>query len=909
MKHIRALYARLVPSSLTWSSVVKSGKTLAPMILRIVGLVVGNLSVTRVKITFGYARRVAGLYRRLGSKGLAIYLKTCYVLLQQSIGGFKSAPYLIGKMNVARTRSGVPRIIDRRDRALIRQGDVTIMRLWLSLFGLYRVIDFRGTLKLQTITQPGLDLSSNGMIDIWRKWLPVFLLKAEQTSGLPWKIRLDRELTPYSIPLIRKASPNSGGLSSVAALPLDIVKWTLAPQALQISLSRYLQDVDGLELAWGLKSLFKQVQRWMTPTRVIYARCLRSNPFAKNPFVRDPQWCHHGPFEPESPKEIVTRNISEVETTWGPVGGLGALGFKHEPGKIRVFAMVDAITQGILLPLHNRLFKALKGIGQDGTFDQVAPLERLIKRMDDPKKTWIASYDLSAATDRLPLVLQQMILEQMGSVSMAKHWGNLLVGRPYKLPKEAKSWNLGFDQVTYAVGQPMGAYSSWAMLAVTHHAIVQLAASRVLEQYKLRGWFEDYAVLGDDVVIANKQVAQEYLRLMALIGVEIGLAKSLVSSRGTFEFAKRTYFEGHDISPLSLAEASVALCNVSALLELVKKNLKFAKISVARVARFCGFGYRNLGRLQVAWGLGNRIGRLSAFLHQPGGPWSVPVTEWLSAVGPGRAVGEAGPLFRAGMSVWAELINTAINLVVRVEKLLPHFDLYSYSYGENREVTKKDLDAIANGRKLDCRLFMGKPMVPVTGYIRGNSEDPKKGGRGSPTSLTNIFDIGEFNNFFQEWVTRPYHTKLYEQVGKANDALRVHDPYSIPKSSDLEALWRDLFVYNGDASAFPKNVEVLRRSKDLDVPELIDGGRLLRLWVRLRKIVRSNLMVTLSPVSQTRPWPKATRRWDKGLGQDRLNMDSQQIPFFSSAKQFDDHVRDMLKRAGLTHWEEDLKET
>lgn len=484
MKHIRSLYARLVPSSLNWSLTVKSGKKLAPMILRIVGLVVGNLSVTRVKITFGYARRVVGLYRRLGGKGLAMYLKTCYVLLQQSIGGYITAPFQISKMNVARTRSGIPRIIDRRDRALIRQGDVTIMRLWLSLFGLYRVLDFRGTLKLHTIIAPGVDLSANGALSLWKKWLPVFLLKAQQETGLPWKIRMDRELTPYSIPLIRKASPNSGGLSSVAALPLDIVKWTLAPQALQVSLSRYLQDVDGLELAWGLKSLFKQVQRWTYTTRTIYARCIWSNPFVQNPFLRDPQRASHGPFEPESSKEILTQTINPCEETWGPVGGLGALGFKNEPGKIRVFAMVDALTQGILLPLHNWLFKSLKSIGQDGTFDQAAPLERLIKRMDDPKKTWIASYDLSAATDRLPLILQKMILEQLGSVSMAKHWGNLLVGREYKLPKEAKSWNLGFDRVTYAVGQPMGAYSSWAMLAVTHHAIVQLAASLALKQYK-----------------------------------------------------------------------------------------------------------------------------------------------------------------------------------------------------------------------------------------------------------------------------------------------------------------------------------------------------------------------------------------------------------------------------------------
>jgi hypothetical protein len=574
--------------------------------------------------------------------------------------------------------------------------------------------------------------------------------------------------------------------------------------------------------------------------------------------------------------------------------------------------MVDALTQGILLPLHKQLFKRLKSIGEDGTFDQSAPLERLIKRMDDPKKTWIASYDLSAATDRLPLILQKMILEQLCSVSMAKHWGNLLVGREYMLPKEAKSWNLGFDRVTYAVGQPMGAYSSWAMLAVTHHAIVQLAASLALKQYKERGWFKDYAVLGDDVIIANQQVAEEYLRLMALIGVEIGLAKSLVSSRGTFEFAKRTYFEGHDISPLSLAEAAVAMCNVSALLEMVKKNLKFAKISVARVARFCGFGYKNLARLQVSWGIGNRLGRLSAFLHQPGGPWAVPVTVWLSATGPtGCGSDKASSLFRAGMAVWQTLINLAVEKIVSVEKLLPHFDLYSYSYGENREVTQKDREAVANGRRLKLRLFMNKPMIPVTGYIEGNEEDLKKGGRGFVASLTNVFDIGEFNAFFQEWVTRPFHMKLYDQVQKVNDSLRVHDPYAVPESKDLEAIWADLFSYKGEASAFPSAVEVLRRQKDAEVPELLDGGRILRLWLRLRKIVRSDLSVTLSPVSTARPWPKASRRWDKGLGQDRLNMDN--LPFTnldrSELSQFaETYLKDMFKRAGVSSDAEHLEE-
>jgi len=29
-------------------------------------------------------------------------------------------------------------------------------------------------------------------------------------------------------------------------------------------------------------------------------------------------------------------------------------------------------------------------------------------------------------------------------------------------------------KVTYSVGQPMGAYSSWAMLALVHHLILQV---------------------------------------------------------------------------------------------------------------------------------------------------------------------------------------------------------------------------------------------------------------------------------------------------------------------------------------------------------------------------------------------------------------------------------------------------
>lgn len=51
----------------------------------------------------------------------------------------------------------------------------------------------------------------------------------------------------------------------------------------------------------------------------------------------------------------------------------------------------------------------------------------------------------------------------------------LLVGRSYY----AKNTKYDLDEsVYYSVGQPMGALTSWGMLALTHHAIVQWAAER-----------------------------------------------------------------------------------------------------------------------------------------------------------------------------------------------------------------------------------------------------------------------------------------------------------------------------------------------------------------------------------------------------------------------------------------------
>jgi hypothetical protein len=159
MRNIRSLYRALVPHTLTWSFCVKAEAKLAGLLLRIIPLVFGHLTLSHVKVVWGFAKEVAKLYRAMGSRGTAIYLKTCYLVTQHIVGGMKDrSPWDLGA-NIARTRLGIPRIINRRHRLLLAKGDVGPIRLWLSLFSLYRVIEFKGSLKLKTITEPGKDIS------------------------------------------------------------------------------------------------------------------------------------------------------------------------------------------------------------------------------------------------------------------------------------------------------------------------------------------------------------------------------------------------------------------------------------------------------------------------------------------------------------------------------------------------------------------------------------------------------------------------------------------------------------------------------------------------------------------------------------------------------------------------------
>lgn len=208
--------------------------------------------------------------------------------------------------------------------------------------------------------------------------------------------------------------------------------------------------------------------------------------------------------------------------------------FSDKEGKTRVIAILDYWTQTALRPLHDSLNGILKRIWSDCTFRQNHFLTCL------PSLGPYYSLDLSNATDRMPLQLQKRVLSRVIGVDRAEAWSRLLVGHEFSVRGLHSTIN-------YGAGQPMGAYSSWCAMALTHHVLVHVSALRARHP-----WFKDYALLGDDLVIANAAVATEYRKLLSELDMPISEAKTHVSS-DTYEFAKRWIHKGNEITGFGIS--------------------------------------------------------------------------------------------------------------------------------------------------------------------------------------------------------------------------------------------------------------------------------------------------------------------------------------------------------------------
>jgi len=211
-------------------------------------------------------------------------------------------------------------------------------------------------------------------------------------------------------------------------------------------------------------------------------------------------------------------NSKGVETIFRHKGKISFI--KDPEAKLRLIAISDYYTQLYLKPIHDKILKLLRKIKTDRTFTQ------------DPNNCWdltnnesFWSLDLSSATDRFPIELQKRLLARIFHMELANSWQWLLHNRVFVTPEG--------DSITYNTGQPMGTYSSWAVFTLTHHLVVYYCS-------QLHGIhnFNQYMILGDDIVIKNDAIAKTYIKVMNSLGVDISLNKTHVSV-DTYEFAKR----------------------------------------------------------------------------------------------------------------------------------------------------------------------------------------------------------------------------------------------------------------------------------------------------------------------------------------------------------------------------------
>jgi hypothetical protein len=514
----------------------------------------------RLKLLHIFQTYCFRMYKVHGPDQVVKFLKAAQLAVQKSIGKDKinslrdlDKSLLKSKL----TGYGLPTIIPSRDRKLIASGSAPVIRFWLTLFSVYRVIDIAGNLKLQTIIAP-FEGGSN-YLEV-RKQFYAFL-KASSVSAL-FNVKI---LSKPAEPLLFEAASAS-----------HKVAWTgLVSDAkllASLNLAHYARQVMIITGQYELILLFD---------------FLLSSPLAEEP--KDPNLRRSNTEGDPSKDRYSHVYLGE------PFGFAGKLSIKEEAaGKRRVFAMTDVWTQTVLKPLEQMLAAFLKGLPNDGVYNQHA--SELRAREKSLRSGCSYGYDLTAATDRLPLELQSFVLNlivpELGHV-----WAHLLTQRDYilKLPEEEQKrigahWSsktakapttydvMGQELVLYycyfgltalvkerlepwvklrySVGQPMGALSSFAMLAVTHHFILQFAYRLAYDipnnlPFNKDTWYTGYECTGDDVIIFDARVAAEYKKLLAAFGMPINETKSVVATVPVTEYLKVTSYYGQNVGSIS----------------------------------------------------------------------------------------------------------------------------------------------------------------------------------------------------------------------------------------------------------------------------------------------------------------------------------------------------------------------
>jgi hypothetical protein len=104
----------------------------------------------------------------------------------------------------------------------------------------------------------------------------------------------------------------------------------------------------------------------------------------------------------------------------------GRISHIPEPGgKTRTIAIGDYWSQTALRPFHNIVMGVLRRLVTDGTWDQHAQFDRIRCEAQAP----VYSFDLSSATDRFPIKIQQHLVAALYGERFAAVWRSMMTNR------------------------------------------------------------------------------------------------------------------------------------------------------------------------------------------------------------------------------------------------------------------------------------------------------------------------------------------------------------------------------------------------------------------------------------------------------------------------------------------------
>jgi len=235
---------------------------------------------------------------------------------------------------------GLPVIIGTRDRRAILAGSRKAISLYLSLFGLYRLIDAPVKAKLGTIVDP---FSGDPIfLDVLGRWFGMNSGQLLQPFNKAWDLKV------FKLRLITKSSPSN--TISWKGLVTDLAPLLAGP--LRVHVERYLRISGSSRFYQSMVQVLNDSMTWPRTRRVILDshpqggdngfRLISSDGAILLGADKGVTWDEARLFLKQKGLVLVPPVKSGVRALSADTVPIGQLSFKKEAaGKLRVFAMVD----------------------------------------------------------------------------------------------------------------------------------------------------------------------------------------------------------------------------------------------------------------------------------------------------------------------------------------------------------------------------------------------------------------------------------------------------------------------------------------------------------------------------------------------------------------------------------------